>query len=177
MINCTYFFLNIQHFCTQLYICELCFVFVNRILWIYIFILCTWISFCNFFFLCMWIGFHACELGYVCIMSFVWIIIDTNLTPYKKSCSLNINKYYFDSSCYYSQWEIKFKEYKFKKIVSFLVSCYNNISNIVGPLWLNVLDKVGRWDSGKVGDLHILLIILKFIKNIDIHWSFYIWHI
>ncbi len=115
MINCTYFFLNIQHFCTQLYICELCFVFVNRILWIYIFILCTWISFCNFFFVCMWIGFHACELGYVCIMSFVWIIIDTNLTPYKKSCSLNINKYYFDSSCYYSQWEIKFKEYKFKK--------------------------------------------------------------
>ncbi len=39
--------LNIQIFCTHLYICELCFAFVKRILWKYICIMCTWMGFCE----------------------------------------------------------------------------------------------------------------------------------
>ncbi len=62
-------FLNIQRFCTQLYICELRFAFVKRILWIYIFLFCIAceLFFVNIYILCTWIVSHACELGCGCV--------------------------------------------------------------------------------------------------------------
>ncbi len=62
--------LNIQKFCTQLYICELCFAFVKRILWMYIFFMHVnwflWVYIIFFFFVhvnwvsCMWIWLRMC---------------------------------------------------------------------------------------------------------------------